>query len=329
MTIYEYLKDYQPLLFQTFGNALTHKNLSHAYLLEGEGGTPLKETAFFLAKSLVCDNPTPYACNNCLSCMRFDEGSYTDFYFFDGGESSIKKENVLALEKAFNLTSVEHKGVLIYVMHNVENMTIEAINALLKFLEEPSGNVYAFLTTNNTANVLSTIKSRSQILSLQLIKRDVLLSLCADLTIPREDIELLAPYYNLPSLIEEEAKNERFLEYKNAVIGVLNAFCENPKLGYLKAHELIPALRERFVIKRVFTYFALFFKDVVNYSIGHSLLFPSYVELLKSLKDSLNNPLSLIVSTYEISKKVDDNVNVGLLVDELLILMIKETSYGK
>ena len=34
-------------------------------------------------------------------------------------------------------------------MHNVENMTTEAINALLKFLEEPSPNVYAFLTTTN------------------------------------------------------------------------------------------------------------------------------------------------------------------------------------
>ncbi|MDY0214760.1 MAG: hypothetical protein RBS24_04475 [Bacilli bacterium] len=329
MTIYDYLKDYQPLLFQTFGNALTNRNLSHAYLLDGEEGTPLKDVAFYLAKSLVCDNPNPYACNNCDACTRFEHGNYTDFYFFDGAESSIKKESVLELEKAFNLTSVESKGVLIYVMHNVENMTIEAINALLKFLEEPANNVFAFLTTSNTTNVLPTILSRSQILNLQIIKRDVLIGLCAELPLAREDIELLVPFYNLPALIEEEAKTERFPLYKAAVVDVLTTFSENPRLGYIKAHDLIPRLKERFIIKRVFTYFALFFKDVVNYNIGHSLLFPSLVNLTKALSLILKNPLALIVNTYEVSKKVDDNVNIGLLVDELLILMIKETTHGK
>lgn len=329
MTIYDYLKDYQPLLFQTFGNALTSRNLSHAYLLDGEEGTPLKEVALYLAKSLVCENPNPYACEACDACHRFSQGNYTDFYFFDGAESSIKKESVLELEKAFNLTSVESKGVLIYVMHNVENMTIEAINALLKFLEEPANNVYAFLTTSNTTNVLPTILSRSQILTIQTIKRDVLLGLCATLALPREDIELLVPFYNLPSLIEEEAKSERFPLYKEAIITVLKTFGENPRLAYIKAHDLIPRLKERFLIKRVFIYFALFFKDVVNYNIGHSLLFPSLNEITKELSTKFKNPLSLIVRTYEVGKKVDDNVNIGLLVDELLILMIKEVDDGK
>ena len=39
--------------------------------------------------------------------------------------------------------------------------------------------------------------------------------------------------------------------------------------------------------------------------------------LIKKLATIKNHPL--IVATYEISKKVDDYVNTGLLVDELLI----------
>ena len=128
------------------------------------------------------------------------------------------------------------------------------------------------------------------------------------------------------SLIEEEAKSERYPEYKRAVIDTLETFSDNPKRGYLKAHELIVPLRERFVIKRVFTYFALFFKDVVNYNIGHERLFKSYDPLIKKLAATIKNPLPLIVATYEISKKVDDYVNTGLLVDELLIKMVKETT---
>lgn len=41
-------------------------------------------------------------------------------------------------------------------------MTPEASNALLKFLEEPSQEIYAFLTTESEENVLPTILSRSQ-----------------------------------------------------------------------------------------------------------------------------------------------------------------------
>ncbi len=326
MTIYAYLETFQPRLFQTFGNALRSNNLSHAYLLDGEAGTPLKETAFYLAKSLVCDNPNPYACNTCASCLRFDEGNYTDFFFFDGAEISIKKESVLQLEKAFSMTSVEQKGVLIYVMHNVENMTIEAINSLLKFLEEPARNVYAFLTTNNEHNVLPTIKSRSQILHVQLIERTKLFELCKFMPLDDKDKELLIPFYNLPDLILAEAKTERYPIYKDALITVLTAFSENPKIGYLKAHELIAPLRDRFIIKRVFTYFALFFKDVINFSVNRPLLFPSFTPLLSALHKTLRNPLALTVKTYEVSKKVDDNVNINLLVDELLIAMIKDTT---
>ena len=324
MTMYDYLKTYQPLLFQTFGNALNSRNLSHAYLLEGESGTPLKESAFYLAKSLVCDNPNPYACNTCASCTRFDEGNYTDFFFFDGAEQSIKKESVLMLEKAFSMTSVEQKGVLIYVMHNVENMTLEAINALLKFLEEPSRNVYAFLTTNNASNVLPTIKSRAQILNLKLIKRDILLELCKYIDVAQEDIELLIPFYNLPALIVEEGNSDRYQSYKRALIQTLDTFSKNKKEGYLVAHNLIVPLKDRFLVKRVFTYFALFLKDVINYKVGRPLLFPSFKKLTKALSETLNDPLSLVVKTYEISDKVDANVNIGLLVDELLITLIGE-----
>lgn len=321
----DYLKTYQPLLYKTFGNALLNNNLSHAYLLDGESGTPLVEIAKYLAKSTICDNPAPFACDTCPACLRFEEGNYTDFYFFDGGETSIKKESVLTLEKAFSMTSVEKKGVLLYVMHNVENMTAEAINALLKFLEEPAGHVYAFLTTTNAAGVLGTIKSRSQILNVHLIKRSELLTLCRDLPLSQEDKELLIPFYNLPLLISEEAGSERYPVYKEALLDVLTAFSENPQKAYLVAHDKIPPLKERFIIKRVIVYFALFFKDVINYNIGHPLMFESFQSLIESLAKKINNPLQLVIKTYEISKKVDDNVNIPLLVDELLIMMIKDT----
>ena len=78
MKIGAYLKNYQKVVFQTFLNALNTSHLSHAYLLIGEQGTPLLESAIFLAKSLVCDHPNPLACEECLTCHRIDDHTFAD-----------------------------------------------------------------------------------------------------------------------------------------------------------------------------------------------------------------------------------------------------------
>ena len=52
MQIDKYLQEYQPVIYKTFVNALETNKLSHAYLLSGSIGMPLKEVALFLAKSL-------------------------------------------------------------------------------------------------------------------------------------------------------------------------------------------------------------------------------------------------------------------------------------
>ena len=164
MKIGKYLKERQLTVYQTFFNALNTSHLSHAYLLVGEQGTPLLESAIFLAKSLVCDNPNPLACEECLTCLRIDEGNYADIIIIDGALKSIKKDDIHAIEERFETSAVEDKGKMIYIINHVENMTNEAINSLLKFLEEPSENIYAFLTCENEARVLPTIISRSQTL---------------------------------------------------------------------------------------------------------------------------------------------------------------------
>ena len=48
MQIGKYLKETQPIIYQTFVNAFKSHTLSHAYLLVGNPGTPL----FDVAKSL-------------------------------------------------------------------------------------------------------------------------------------------------------------------------------------------------------------------------------------------------------------------------------------
>lgn len=153
MIFLEYLEEKQPLVWKTFSHALTTHRLAHAYLLSGEAGAPLKETALFLAKSILCDHPTPMADETCLTCTRIDHRTYSDFIFLDGEADSIKKDDVQEVLGDFSKTPLESKGIMVYIIHLVENMTVEAVNSLLKFLEEPSKNTYAILTTENEARL--------------------------------------------------------------------------------------------------------------------------------------------------------------------------------
>ena len=154
MQVENYLKIHQPIIYQTFVNSLKTNRLSHAYLLSGNPGTPLFEIAKHLAKSILCDDPSPLACNSCITCLRVDDDNYPDLFIFDGSKATIGKDNVVAIENAFDKKAFESKGIRIYILHLVENMTIEAVNSILEFLEEPGAETYAFLTTNNENSIL-------------------------------------------------------------------------------------------------------------------------------------------------------------------------------
>ena len=88
MSIGGYIKNKQPLVYRTFSNALESGKLAHAYLLLGEAGTPLKEAAMYLAKSVLCDYPNPLADEECIICRRIEMNDYPDFIFYDGEENS-------------------------------------------------------------------------------------------------------------------------------------------------------------------------------------------------------------------------------------------------
>ena len=101
MQIGKYLEQNQPIIYQTFTNSLKNHTLSHAFLLVGNPGTPLYEVAIYLAKSILCDEPSPLACDNCITCMRIDSDNYPDIIKLDGSKATIKKEDVLNIESRF------------------------------------------------------------------------------------------------------------------------------------------------------------------------------------------------------------------------------------
>lgn len=151
------------LINQELALKLIHKQkkqnkLAHAYLFVGQQDT--LEMAYYLAQSLMCPNSVDGACLECSMCQRIRNNSHVDFIVLSGKETSIKKEDILDLKKRFVQSSLETSNRKVYILEDVDNATPVAMNALLKFLEEPESDITAILTTSNENKVLETIRSR-------------------------------------------------------------------------------------------------------------------------------------------------------------------------
>ncbi len=325
MQIEKYLSQYQPVIYKTFINALKSNHLSHAYLLSGASGMPLKETALYLAKSLLCDNPHPLACNSCISCLRVDEGTYADIIVIDGSENKIKKNEVTKIIENFDKTSLEDKGIMIYVIHLVEMMTPVAINSLLKFLEEPGRNIYAFLTTENESKVLPTIISRTQIMRFKSIPREEIIKDATEENVQLEDAQLLSAFYSDGVSIKNMVESENYQLAKQALDDLLDGLLlDKGEAIYAMESHVIPSLKNVELVKLFLKMLALIYEDILNYSINEPLKLTTYSkiigELAKRVKH-IDKSLYIIMSS---TQKVDLNVNLGLLLDHVICELIAE-----
>ena len=84
-----------------------------------------------------------------------------DIYYYDQKESLITKDEIKNLLSNISITSQFNKAK-IYIINGVEKLSDTVYNAILKTLEEPKENIYAFLITKNIDAVKPTIKSRCQ-----------------------------------------------------------------------------------------------------------------------------------------------------------------------
>nr|WP_255263364.1 DNA polymerase III subunit delta' [Pseudomonas aegrilactucae] len=137
---------------------------AHAYLLHGPQGIGKRALAERLMALLLCQRPEGLqACGQCKSCMLLNAGSHPDNYILEPEEADkpIKVDQVRDLV-SFVVQTAQLGGRKVILIEPVEAMNVNAANALLKSLEEPSGNTVLLLVSHQPSRLLPTIKSRCQ-----------------------------------------------------------------------------------------------------------------------------------------------------------------------
>lgn len=160
----------QAKIVNLFNKQRSQNKLSHAYLLVGDHDT--YELSQYFAQSLYCTDEANVPCGHCDACLKIKNNEHADYVFISGKEKSIKKEAVLNIKSRFIQTSLEDVEYKVYVIEDVDNASLQALNSFLKFLEEPESNIIAILTTSNLNKVIETIKSRCMILHLETINKE-------------------------------------------------------------------------------------------------------------------------------------------------------------
>ncbi len=142
----------------------------------GPKGIGKSEMATYLAQWILCHKSDKAAgpCGECPSCGKALRGTWIDFTCItpdtEGSESASRQ--TLKIDQFRSLKATQGFGALesnyrITLIPNVEQLTLQAANSILKLLEEPPASWLLFLTTSDPTLLLPTILSRCQKMTLR------------------------------------------------------------------------------------------------------------------------------------------------------------------
>jgi len=161
------LSNVKKMYINYINNVIRNKKISHAYLIELDNYESDIVYVYNFIKMILCNleyDELDKSNNKIIKLI--DDGNYPDITVISTDNTVIKKTDILDLQKEFSNKSL-YDNKKIYIIYSAEKLNNYSANTILKFLEEPEDNIIAFLLTDNRFNILDTIISRCQILSLK------------------------------------------------------------------------------------------------------------------------------------------------------------------
>ena len=153
----------QRALTTTLKNAIATGKLAHAYLFCGPRGVGKTTCARIFAKTINCLSPGAdgEACNQCESCMAFNEQRSYNIHELDAASNNSVEDIRTLIDQVRIPPQIGNYKV--YIIDEVHMLSQAAFNAFLKTLEEPPHHAIFILATTEKHKILPTILSRCQI----------------------------------------------------------------------------------------------------------------------------------------------------------------------
>lgn len=308
------LKQQQPILYQILLQSFQNQKIPHAFLLVGKNASL---PAHFIAKSLICEDDI-LACDQCNECRRIDEHNYGDFIYYNGQDETIKKPQIEYIQDQFSKSALEGKAK-IYLMENIENSTSEAMNSLLKMLEEPTAGIYAIFTCQNLNRVLPTIQSRCQVIQLLPSSQKMLREELKKADISQDDVNILAELFTSYDECKEYIESESFEKLKEEVYHFIDDlyFHRDNLIINVQTH-LLKEFSDKKNIQFFLNMLVLALRDLFHVKHSMNLTYSSFKSLYDRINDQEENIIQKIDLILNTEYLLSTNANVMLLMDSMM-----------
>ncbi|MEI6108624.1 MAG: DNA polymerase III subunit gamma and tau [Actinomycetes bacterium] len=142
--------------------ALDSDRIHHAYLFTGPRGCGKTSSARIMARSMNCEKgPTSTPCGVCQSCIDLapnGPGSM-DVIEIDGATyRGIDDAKELRERAVYAPVNAQYK---VYIIDEAHQLTREALNVLLKLVEEPPPHLRFIFATTEPDKIIATLRSRT------------------------------------------------------------------------------------------------------------------------------------------------------------------------
>ena len=312
----EYLIKYQNVLYKTLLNSKKRNKFPQALLLNSSKDVPVLEIAKYIASWIVSEKDEPS--NEEIGCIKVNNGTYADLILIDGSDQTIKKGEIEKMQERFSLSSIEENAKRIYIINLIERATSEAVNSLLKFLEEPNEDIYAIITTENINGVLPTIISRCLNMRLFKASKEELVVEAIKKDIPLEDALVISSFNGSLNLIEDCYNNSKYLSIKDLIIELFNEFIEGNNILYFSQVEMGDISLNKNNFRLFVDVLEVFLLDCLNAS-SDDVCFSEHKDLLRSVKEKMKNIPVKIEKLTSYKSAININANLKLLLDSLII----------
>jgi DNA polymerase III subunit delta' len=323
-TSWEEMEQSQPVVTKMVTNSIVKNRISHAYICFGDYGTPKREFAILLAKSIFCKQKIGVEpCQSCTDCKRIDSGNHPDIHVIIPDGASIKTDQIAHLKKEFNYTGLE-SNKKVYIIEQADQMTVNAANRLLKFLEEPSQQTTAILLTENSQSIIPTIRSRCQLLAFQPLNQEQLENKLKDAGITEANARILATFSQNFDEAIERSKDTWFAQARKLVVQLVELLQNNKDEVPIFVHtQWMPHFKERKQLQEGLDLLLVLFRDMVHFQIDAkaSIVFSHQLDKIEqatmnwSMED-ITNDLTLIM---EAKRKLEQNVHPQLVIEQLTL----------
>ena len=182
--------------------------IHHAHIISGRDGVGKDLLAVYLAKLILCHGKEKEHCGNCQSCNLTDDINHPDLSKLEvlPDKKLIGISQIIDLRRKLYESSFLGKNK-VAIIPDLEKISLDGLNAILKILEEPPENTYFLLTTSFLNQIPLTIQSRCFDIKIGTPDESVTLEWLKDY--PKQDsLKALSLTNNRPLLAKE------FLEKK-------------------------------------------------------------------------------------------------------------------